>query len=126
MDHLEQVAGQWGEHASELAVWVMNHLVNRTDVWGRYVRRKGDDVTRAVTAPFHDARGKIGEGLGFQNIGTKHVFEIERQFHIALDEQDMSGQSSLLAQVPKSAEECSFAGEKLLELREVETPRGPG
>jgi hypothetical protein len=37
----------------------MTHLVNRTDVWGRYVRRKGDDETRVVTAPFRDERGKV-------------------------------------------------------------------
>ena len=44
---------------TELADWVMTHLVNRTDVWGRYVRRKGDDTTQVITAPFRDERGKV-------------------------------------------------------------------
>jgi hypothetical protein len=58
VDLLDQIAGEWHERASELAEWAMTHLVNRTDVWGRYVRRKGDDVTRALTVPFRDERGK--------------------------------------------------------------------
>jgi hypothetical protein len=59
MDHLERIAGEWCDRAPELADWVMTHLVNRTDVWGRYVRRKGDDTTQVVTAPFRDERGKV-------------------------------------------------------------------
>src|SRR5262245_5608999 len=59
MDHLERLAGEWHERAGELAAWVMARLVNRTDVWGRYVRRKGDDTTRVITAPFRDERGKV-------------------------------------------------------------------
>lgn len=58
MDLLDRIADDWCERASELAEWVMTHLVNRTDVWGRYVRRKGDDTTQVVTAPFRDERGK--------------------------------------------------------------------
>ena len=58
MTPLEQTAGEWRDRAADLAAWVMTHLVNRTDVWGRYVRRKGDDFTRAVTVPFRDERGK--------------------------------------------------------------------
>src|SRR5262245_59942698 len=37
----------------------MSHLVNRTDVWRRYVRNTGDETTQAVTAPFRDERGKV-------------------------------------------------------------------
>lgn len=59
MDFLERIAHEWHERAPELAEWVMTHLVNRTDVWGRYVRRKGDEETRVVTAPFRDERGKV-------------------------------------------------------------------
>lgn len=59
MEYLEQIAGEWHERSSELAAWVMARLVNRTDVWGRYVRRKGDEETRVVTAPFRDERGKV-------------------------------------------------------------------
>jgi hypothetical protein len=58
VDYLEQVASDWCERAPELAEWVMIHLVNRTDVWGRYVRRKGDEATQVVTVPFRDERGK--------------------------------------------------------------------
>lgn len=56
--YFERIAGEWRERAGELAEWTMLRLVNRTDVWGRYVRRKGDESTRAVTAPFRDERGK--------------------------------------------------------------------
>src|SRR5579863_9774857 len=59
MDYFERIAGEWRDRATELAAWVMTHLVNRTDVWGRYVRRKGDDETRVITAPFRDERGKV-------------------------------------------------------------------
>lgn len=59
MDYLENVASAWSERANELAEWVMTHLVNRTDVWGRYVRRKGDETTQVVTVPFRDERGKV-------------------------------------------------------------------
>jgi hypothetical protein len=59
MDPLERIAADWCERATELAAWVMAHLVNRTDVWGRYVRRKGDETTHVVTVPFRDQRGKV-------------------------------------------------------------------
>jgi hypothetical protein len=59
MEYLDRIADEWHERASELAKWTMNNLVNRTDVWGRYVRRKGDGETRAVTVPFRDERGKV-------------------------------------------------------------------
>lgn len=55
MDH---ISDEWHDRAPELAEWAMKTLVNRTDVWGRYVRRKGDDVTQALTVPFRDERGK--------------------------------------------------------------------
>jgi hypothetical protein len=58
MEFLQRIAGEWAERASELADWTMKHLVNRTDVWGRYVRRKGDDTLQVVTVPFRDERGK--------------------------------------------------------------------
>jgi hypothetical protein len=58
MDVSDHIAREWYERASELADWAMTRLVNRTDVWGRYVRRVGDDVTQAFTVPFRDERGK--------------------------------------------------------------------
>ena len=59
MNYFDRIASEWHERAPELAEWVLGHLVNRTDVWGRYVRRKGDETTRVVTAPFRDERGKV-------------------------------------------------------------------
>ena len=59
MDYLKQIATEWFERAPELAEWVMTHMVNRTDIWGRYVRRKTDETTQVVTAPFRDERGKV-------------------------------------------------------------------
>jgi hypothetical protein len=59
MDFLERIASDWSDRATELAEWVMTHMVNRTDVWGRYVRRKGDEATQVVTVPFRDERGKV-------------------------------------------------------------------
>jgi hypothetical protein len=55
---LDQVAGEWRERAGELADWAMRRLVNRTDVWGRYVQRKGEDFSQAITVPFREQRGK--------------------------------------------------------------------
>jgi hypothetical protein len=59
MDHLERIGSEWCDRAVELAEWAMTHLVNRTDVWGRYVRRKGDETTQVVTVPFREERGKV-------------------------------------------------------------------
>lgn len=63
--HLEIVADEWRERAHELARWAMRTMVNRTDVWGRYLqleqRKVGPDgvLHNAVTAPFKQERGKI-------------------------------------------------------------------
>ncbi len=59
MEFLERIASEWAERAPELAEWTLQHLVNRTDVWGRYVRRAGDEETHVVTVPFRDERGKV-------------------------------------------------------------------
>src|SRR5687767_7263372 len=59
MDYFERIAAEWYERAPELADWAMAHLVNRTDVWGRYTRRKSDEMSKAVTVPFRDERGKV-------------------------------------------------------------------
>lgn len=61
-DYAERIASEWRERAPELADWVMTHLVNRTDVWGRYVQRRSEQDeagTGVVTAPFRDERGKV-------------------------------------------------------------------
>lgn len=61
---LERIAGEWRERASELAQWTYTNLVNRTDVWGRYLPRKHREnkaglKNNAITAPFRDERGKV-------------------------------------------------------------------
>ena len=63
-DYFDRIADEWRERASELADWAMLHLVNRTDVWGRYLsknQRKGEfgSSNNAITAPFRDERGKV-------------------------------------------------------------------
>ena len=65
-DYLDRIAGEWAERASELADWTMENLVNRTDVWGRYLAPRyrqigadGKTKNKAITAPFKQERGKI-------------------------------------------------------------------
>jgi len=64
-NYLEVIQQQWRERAKELAAWAMAHMVNRTDVWGRYLAKKyrrvspGGRENHAITAPFKDERGKV-------------------------------------------------------------------
>jgi hypothetical protein len=58
MNFIKRIGDEWHERSGELAEWAMAKLVNRTDVWGRYVRRKGEDAASAVTVPSRDERGK--------------------------------------------------------------------
>lgn len=64
-EYLQQIANDWRSRAKELAAWTMAHLVNRTDVWGRYIapkkRKIGADgrLNQAITAPFREERGKV-------------------------------------------------------------------
>lgn len=63
-DYFERMAGEWRERAKELAAWAMTRMVNRTDVWGRYLplrQRKTESGARnqAITAPFRAERGKV-------------------------------------------------------------------
>lgn len=65
-DYLQRIADEWGQRAPELARWTMDVLVNRTDVWGRYLAKKYRDIgldgqvkNKAITAPFKQERGKI-------------------------------------------------------------------
>jgi putative DNA primase/helicase len=59
-DYFERIAGEWRDRSGELAEWAMTRLVNRIDVWGRYLapnhRHEGN---HAITAPFRDERGKV-------------------------------------------------------------------
>lgn len=56
----ERIAKEWHQRAGELASWVLARMVNRTDVWGRYVRKRSDTGEMGVvTAPFRDERGKV-------------------------------------------------------------------
>lgn len=65
-DYFERIAEEWKERAPELGAWAMNNLVNRTDIWGRYLSPKyrgtstsGLAKNKAITAPFKAERGKI-------------------------------------------------------------------
>ena len=65
-EFIDRIASEWKERAPELATWVMRHLVNRTDVWGRYLAAKyrgvsntGQAANKAITAPFERERGKV-------------------------------------------------------------------
>jgi hypothetical protein len=60
----DRIADEWRQRAGELAEWTMRRLVNRTDVWGRYLkprhrRNQAGQQNHAVTAPFASERGKV-------------------------------------------------------------------
>ncbi|MCA9126431.1 MAG: hypothetical protein KDB22_05070 [Planctomycetales bacterium] len=64
MNYIERIADEWRQRAGELAEWTMRCMVNRTDVWGRYVAKKYRETeegkkNHAITAPFRDERGKV-------------------------------------------------------------------
>lgn len=59
MNPIDNIGSEWSERAADLAKWTMSHLVNRTDVWGRYVKTKSMEQTQVVTAPFREERGKV-------------------------------------------------------------------
>ena len=70
--YLNRIADEWRLRAPELGRWMLAHLVNRTDVWGRYLPKrnrrtepttKGGFKGNAITAPFRDERGKVFLGL---------------------------------------------------------------
>ena len=108
-ENLSQIARDWRSNAKPLASWVMRLLVNRTDVWGRYLplKNRGDHGEKhAVTAPFRDERGKVflgessiekhfrtiapGGQLGLHSMGsdrTSRWFAIDIDLH---DEDDLS------------------------------------
>jgi hypothetical protein len=102
---LQQIGDQWRDRSKDLASWTMQNLVNRTDVWGRYMplqSRKDADGKRnhAVTAPFRDERRKVflkesslvkhyrthapGGQLGLHSVaadGTSRWFAIDVDLH---------------------------------------------
>ncbi len=113
MDYFEQVSDEWCERASELAAWAMHRLVNRTDVWGRYLKEKyrgtsstGNQKNKAITAPFRQERGKIflqesslekhfkaKDGGGILGLHTSASDQSSRWFAIDIDlheEDDLS------------------------------------
>lgn len=62
----QRIADEWRERAPQLGDWAMQRLVNRTDVWGRYLAERyrdqpttGAQKNKAITAPFRQERGKI-------------------------------------------------------------------
>jgi hypothetical protein len=63
-NYLDSIADAWRERAPELASWTMLRLVNRTDVWGRYLKPQHREslsgkTNNAITAPFREERGKV-------------------------------------------------------------------
>jgi hypothetical protein len=112
--YLDQMLVEWRSRAPELATWILKHLVNRTDVWGRYLPLRNRDKQKekpggfkgnAITAPFRDERGKVflntnslekhfkatdGGVLGIHsaaNDGSSRWFAIDIDLH---DEEDLS------------------------------------
>lgn len=64
MSYFDRMATEWQSRAKELAEWTMRVMVNRTDVWGRYLplknrKPRGGVMNHAITAPFRDERGKV-------------------------------------------------------------------
>lgn len=67
-EYLERIAAEWRDRSAELGHWTYQHLVNRTDVWGRYLAKKNRTnlqgaTNNAITAPFRDERGKVFLGV---------------------------------------------------------------
>lgn len=61
-DYFIRIGDEWRARAADLAQWVMVHMVNRTDVWGRYLAkryRENEARNHAITAPFREERGKV-------------------------------------------------------------------
>lgn len=110
-NNLFQIGQEWRDHAQQLAAWVMQRMINRTDVWGRYLPLRNRKMTdgssnHAITAPFRDERGKVfldesslekhfrtsaaGGQLGLHSMGsdrTSRWFAIDIDLH---DEDDLS------------------------------------
>jgi hypothetical protein len=64
LSYFDRIAQEWQARARELADWTMRVMVNRTDVWGRYLpmsnrKMRGGFLNHAITAPFRDERGKV-------------------------------------------------------------------
>jgi hypothetical protein len=103
-DYLDRIAAEWQDRSAELADWVMTHMVNRTDVWGRYVKRRGNDgeeSTAVITAPFRDERGKVfldtdslrkhfkvRSGVGVLGLHSASADQTSRWFAIDIDLHD--------------------------------------
>jgi hypothetical protein len=103
-DYLDRIATEWQERSADLADWVMTHMVNRTDVWGRYVKRRGEDGkegTAVITAPFRDERGKVfldndslrkhfkvRSGVGVLGLHSASADQTPRWFAIDIDLHD--------------------------------------
>ncbi|MGI9470306.1 MAG: TOTE conflict system archaeo-eukaryotic primase domain-containing protein [Rubripirellula sp.] len=112
--YIQQMLAEWRSRASELSDWIMRDLVNRTDVWGRYLPKRNRESAKqkpggfkgnAITAPFRDERGKVflgksslekhfkatdGGVLGIHSSardGTSRWFAIDIDLH---DEEDLS------------------------------------
>jgi hypothetical protein len=63
-EYFDRIGDEWRQRSGDLAEWTMSHLVNRTDVWGRYLSLKQRKTefglaNTAITAPFREERGKV-------------------------------------------------------------------
>lgn len=61
-NYLIPICEAWPARAEEIANWAMKPLVNRTDIWGRYLapKRRGDDgENKAIAAIFARERGRV-------------------------------------------------------------------
>ncbi|MFK8115029.1 MAG: hypothetical protein AB8B91_22700, partial [Rubripirellula sp.] len=112
--YVDQMLSEWRSRGPELASWIMSNMVNRTDVWGRYLPKRNRKQNRdkksgfqghAITAPFRDERGKAflnetslekhfkavdGGVLGIHsssNDGSSRWFAIDIDLH---DDEDLS------------------------------------
>ena len=108
--YVDQMRAEWQGRGPELAAWIMKTLVNRTDVWGRYLpkrnrKKKTGFQGNAITAPFRDERGKVflnttslekhfkatdGGVLGIHSVGSdwsSRWFAVDIDLH---DDEDLS------------------------------------
>lgn len=79
-EYFDRIAAEWRSRAKELAGWTARTLVNRTDVWGRYLSKRSRHESEgrrnhAVTVPFREERGKVflGEDSLEKHFKTRDV-----------------------------------------------------
>lgn len=84
---LMAIALEWHNRKHELAQWVWDHLVNRTDIWGQYTG-KPKSKWKALTMP---RREKRGETLLTQEHVEKHFGTLKRNQLMGVHAQSADG-----------------------------------